>query len=407
MYTSRDPARQALAASRVSWCISVPLALFAFGIPVDVMIASQLGGSSIVLGVPLVATACWHMLVTNRFRPLPMSLLLMVVYTAWGAASVLWARDQDFFLIRMMTAAQLAVFVLLCWQVLNSERALSIVLVGFVAGCSLVVAGAWRAYLKGQALGDPVNEGTTRYAAEGFNPNDMGGTLAIGIPMAAYLALSGGRRRSYMALGYVPLAISGIVLSGSRGATITAIAAFLGVLLWFGMRNKHAFSLVLAIVGVGLVLAWNLVPWEIWARIFSLREQAAAHGTAGGRTQIWRAGLDVFARHPTVGVGAGGFSDSVNPELGFGAASHNVLLSVATELGVIGLFLFVGAFAAALRGVLRRAGDQAGLGLTLLASWFVGSTSLNWELRKTTWLVLLLCAALGAMRGSSEQGEQA
>jgi O-antigen ligase len=405
MRTWPDQMSLGLAAPKVSWRVSAPLALFAFGIPVDSTIASQIGSTSIVLGVPLVGTACWHMLVTNRLRPLPGSLLLMVAFAAWGAVSVLWARDGDLLQIRTMTTAQLVIFIFLCWQVLDSERSLSMVLAGFVAGCILVVAGTWRTYLEGQAMGDRMYEGSTRYAIEGINPNDMGATLAMGIPMAAYLALSGGRRTSYMALGYVPLAIGAIALSGSRGGTLTALAAVLGVLLWFGMRRRNALSLVLALLGAGIVLAWNLVPWEIWARIFTLREQVGGEGTAGGRTQIWRAGLWVFARHPIVGIGAGGFMDAVNPVLGSSMVAHNTLLSVATELGVIGLLLYLGAFAAALRQVLRRAGDQAAFWLTLLASWLVGSTSLTWEVRKTTWLVLLLGAAIGAMRGPSEQGE--
>jgi O-antigen ligase len=404
MHMSPNPESFGLAPPKVGWRVWAPLALFAFGIPVDVVIASRIGSSSIVVGMPLVATACWHILVTNRLRALPWSLLMMVGFAAWGAVSVVWARDQDLLLTGMLTTAQLLIFVLLCWQVLEYEEALSAVLAGFVAGCTVAAAAAWKAYLEGQALGDPMYEGSARYAADGFNVNDMGATLAIGIPMAAYLALSGRHRMSYLALGYLPLAISAIALSGSRGGSLTGIVAVLGVLIWFGTRGRSQFSLALVILAVSLVTAWNLIPWEFWARILTLREQASGDGTAGGRTQIWRAGLEVLARHPIVGVGAGGFPYSVNPLLGFSAASHNTMLSVATELGVIGLVLYAGAFASVARGVLACSGDQAAFGLTLLASWLVGASSLTWELRKTTWLVLLVCATLREMRGQSPRG---
>lgn len=398
-----NPASLGLATPRGSRLIAAALGLFAFGIPLDVMIASRIGSSSMVLGAPLMAVVGWHVLVTNRLRPIPAPLILMVGFAAWGAVSVLWAHDQDLLMIWTMTCAQLLVFVLLCWQVLDSEQALSVVLTGFVAGCIGVVAGVWRAFLAKEAVGDQMYEGGTRYAAEGFDPNDMAATVAIGIPMAAYLALSGGRRTSYVALAYLPLAGSAIVLSGSRGATVTALVAVFGVLVWYGKRRRFAFTLVLALMGAGLVFAWNLVPWDTWARIFTLREQLTDQSTAGGRTQVWRAGLDLIARHPLGGVGAGGFSSAVIPALGFRLVAHNTPLSIAVELGVPGLLLYAGAFAESLRGVLKKAGDHAGFGLTLLATWAVGSASLTWELRKTTWLVLLLCTALRAMQSPSEQ----
>ena len=56
---------------------------------------------------------------------------------------------------------------------------------------------------------DTVFEGGTRYAAQGFDPNDMAVTLALGIPMATYLALDGGSRRwKHLMLLYLPSSLS-------------------------------------------------------------------------------------------------------------------------------------------------------------------------------------------------------
>lgn len=404
MHALPDTLNRSSVTPRMNRLVAGSLALFALGIPLDVMIASRFGSSSLILGTPLVATICWRVLVTNRLRRLPGTLLMMVGFSAWGAISVLWARDQDLLVTWTMTSAQLVIFLLLCWQVLDSEHAVSAVLTGFVAGCVGAVVGVWQAFLSGQTVGDQTYEGGTRYAADGFDPNDMGVTAAIGIPMAAFLALTGGRRASYLALAYLPLAGSAIVLSGSRGATVTALVATLGVLLWLARRRRLAFALVVAFLGAGLALAWAVVPWDTWARIFTLREIFAGGNTVGDRTQVWRAGLGVFARNPVVGVGAGGFSEAIIPALGFRLVAHNTLLSVAVDLGIIGLLLYGGAFAMALLGVLQRSGDHQGLGLTLLASWAVGSASLSWELRKTTWLVLLVCAALPAMPARELRG---
>jgi hypothetical protein len=398
MRMSPELASVGLASAEVRWHVHAALALFAFGIPLDALIATRIGSSSIVLGAPLAAVACWHMLVGNRFRPLPWPLILITGFVAWSAVSVLWARDQELFQIRTTTNIQLLLFVLLGWQLLDSERALSAALFGFVVGCIGLAAGVWKAFLAGEALGG--YEGGTRFAAEGIDPNDMGVTLAIGFPMVTYLAVSSGRRARYLALGYFPLGWSAIALSGSRGATVTAVVAALGMLLWFAASRKSAIPVVLALLVGSVVLAWSYVPWETWERILTLGEAVEGGSTAGDRLQIWRAGLNVFAQ-----VGAGGFSSSVIPALGARLAAHNTLLSVAVDVGGVGLLLFAGAFAASLPRLLKRRGDHLALGLTLLATWVLGSFSLTWDHRKTTWLVLLLCAALGASQNPGGQGE--
>ena len=380
-----------------TWLESAALALFALGIPLDVMIASRIGSSSIVLGAPLVAVACWHVLVTGRIRTLPGSLLLVVGFTAWGTASMLWARDLEAYEIVTTTYAQLLLFVLLCWQVLGSERALRAIAVGFVAGCIGVVAGVWEAFLAGRAIADERYEGGTRFAAEGFDPNDMGVTLAIGIPMAAYLALAGGRR-ARVALAYVPLAWSAIMLSGSRAATVTAAVAIAALLLWLALRRRGGFALGLALVALGVALSWRFVPWETWARIFTLREQLAGGGTVGDRHRIWRAALELFERDPLAGVGAGGFSSAVVPVLGTRVEAHSTLLTVAVELGVVGVVLYGGAFAAALREVLRWAADRRGFGVALLVIRGFEYTTLNvrWDdnaYGSILWLLLSLHTA--------------
>jgi O-antigen ligase len=390
-----------------SWLPLAALALFALGIALDVMIARRLGSSSAVLGAPLVVAGCWQVVIARRVRPLPVSLLLVIAFTAWAAVSVVWARDQESLLTRITTYGQLLAFVLLSWQLVPFERACRALLLGFVVGCVGVVVGVWEAFLSGRAVADQMYEGGTRFAVQGFDPNDMAVTLALAIPMAAHLALTSGRLGSYLALGYVPLAGSAIVLSGSRGAAVTALVAVLCFLVWLGSRRKGTFAFAVVLLAAGAAFAWSYIPWDTWSRLFTLRQQLAGGGTVGDRAQIWRAGLEVFAHHPVVGVGAGGFPAAVVPAFGSKVTAHSTLLSVGVDLGIIGLLLFVGAFVAALRRVLQRTGDARALGLSLLASWLVGSASLSWEARKTTWLVLLLCAALGAMDDGSDEKERA
>ena len=75
---------------------------------------------------------------------------------------------------------------------------------------------------------------TGRYTATGFNVNDVGLTVALGIPVAWHLAVSEGgskmiRRLRLANYIYIPVAVLAIFLTASRGSLIAAIPAILFV----------------------------------------------------------------------------------------------------------------------------------------------------------------------------------
>jgi O-antigen ligase len=371
----------------------IVLALFALGIPLDVVLATQLGSSSIVSGVPLALGAAWQILSIGRLRTLPGALLFATAFTAWAAASGFWTSDWYWYGVSLTVMVQLLAFVILSWQMLRSHKDLTAMLAGFVAGCAIAALDVWRAFLSGQMVRE-----MTRYAAEAYDPNDMAVTLAIGIPAAGYLALVGTRKR-YWALGYLPLAGSAIMLSGSRAGVVTAAIGIAWVGVWTSRYSGRALTAVLLLIVGGMVFAWRTVPENLWTRVFTIGDELSG-GDLNGRAAIWRAGLEVFASHPIAGVGQGGFGKAVSPALYTRAAGHSTLLPVAAELGLVGLALFVAAFASAVP-TRRVGGHDRWLAWSLVTTWGVGSGTLSWELRKTTWFVLLIATALRAMRPST------
>jgi O-antigen ligase len=368
------------------------LFLFAAGIPIDVILASRFGSSSLILGVPLALAAAWQLARRPSFRSLSPTMLFLAAFTAWAAVSVLWSHHVVAFELRTKTNVQLLVSVLLGWQILRSRRDVRAAVAGFVLGCSVAAVETWRVF------GARAGEGVTRFRAESFDPNDMAVTLALGIPMAAYLAV-GGRLRQQVWLGYVPLAVTAIVFSGSRGGTLTAITAVAAVTLWLAIQHRLALVGAMAGLAAGIALASAYVPPETWGRIFTAREELAG-GTLGARTVIWQAGLDVLERNVLVGVGAGGFPQAVAPALFVAVVAHNTLLSVAVELGIVGVLLLGGAFAAMLRGAAGADKHDRALATILVLAWWVGSSSLTWDYRKTTWFVILIGAAVAALRSA-------
>src|SRR5712692_4223415 len=154
--------------------IRAVLALFAVGIAADVVIATRLGSSggaslaaSVVLGAPVVLAGGWQVVTAGRIRPAPAPLLVLAGFVAWSALTIFWSVDEGAVVNRVVTNVQLLALVWLGWQLVRSEDSLRAMLGGFVAGCVLIVALAWQAFLSGNAFEDAVFEGGTRYAAEG------------------------------------------------------------------------------------------------------------------------------------------------------------------------------------------------------------------------------------------------
>jgi O-antigen ligase len=369
------------------------LAMFACGIPLDQLPLTTTASATFALGIALFVGGAFEILVAGRLRPPTVLVLLLTAFVAWSSISILWSRNPQMAIERWKTAVQLLAFVWIAWQIARSRRDVTAMAAGYVIGCTVAAFAVLRELQSGRVAYDY----EVRYVAQGFDPNDLGITLATGMAIAVYLAHRGKRRRDALWLVYLPLALTAIVLSGSRSAFL-AMAVALAVAIGCA-RQRHAGVIVgaLALLVVGGALASIIVPQEVWARIFTMRE-SLAHGTLGGRTAIWIAGLGAFAKHPLFGIGIGGFGDAVAFVTGQrGGAAHNTLLSVGVELGTVGVLLFVAAVASAVLNGLRSAAPEKLLALSALATWGIGAASLTWEFRKVTWFVLLLAAAMRAV----------
>ena len=223
--------------------------------------------------------------------------------------------------------------------------------------------------------------------------------LALGMPMAVYLGAARAGKTRLLALAYLPVAVSGIALSGSRTGLVTGVVAVAAVAVWLVGRSRLGLALIGALIAGGVAFAQVVVPAETWSRTVTLEFDA---GGLGGRAELWMEGLEHFAEHPLVGVGASGYDVVVIPELHVGLVAHSTPLSIAVELGLVGLLLFYGGVALALRDALRSAADHRALAWALIATWMTGSLALMWEIRKPTWLVMLIAMVVAAMPTRAE-----
>ena len=164
--------------------------------------------------------------------------------------------------------------------------------------------------------------------------------------------------------------------------------------------------MILAVLTVSAAILY--VPSASWQR-FSTLQQEMKGGTFSHRTDIWRAGVEVYQDHPVVGVGSGAYPTAVQPIYGSSIVAHNTFLSILVETGAIGLLLFVSLLLTLLASARRLPPLSQKLWMIILLAWAVGVSGGTWEYKKATWFLfglLVAQAARSVKRVRAEAGPQ-
>ena len=370
-----------------------------FMIPWEKMVSFEgLGTMSKAAGMLVAAFWVLTVVVTGEFRkPHPFH-VAVYLFVFWNVISVFWSLDVDLTIDRIQTYFQLAILTFILWDLYTTPVALKAGLQAYVLGAYVAIGSTVVNYM---AANKAVYN---RYAATGFDANDIGVTLALGIPVAWHLALSGGNGKMAQVLklvnyAYLPAATLAILMTASRGSLIAALPAFLFILGSFSRLKLFPRVLIFAALVVALFALQPLVPQSSLDRL-ATTGTSIAEADLNDRVEIWRQGLAVYSEHPLLGVGSGAFRTVVESD----KVAHNAYLSVLVEVGLTGFILFVIILTITVYQAARHPIWNSYLWFTVLLVWAVGVFSLTWEYRKPTWLFLSLVvvsAALSVRRDES------
>jgi O-antigen ligase len=350
----------------------------------DMVFFEGLGTVSRAMGLLLAAFWIVKVIVTGRFRkPRPFH-VMVYLFVLWNTVSAFWSFDVEETLQRSKTYFQLAGLVWILWDLYTSPTALKAGLQAYVLGVYVSIGSTVVNYVMGQEAN------YLRYAATGFNANDLGLMLALGIPVAWHLAVSESNSKvthmlSLVNYAYIPIAILAISLTASRGALLAALPAFLFVLGSLPRLNFFLRVLIFAALISALFALQPLVPQSSFQRL-GTTGASIADGDLGDRVDIWRESIASFTEHPLLGIGSGAFRTAVVP----GNVAHNSFLSVLAEVGMVGFALFVIILAMTVYQAMHQPKWDARFWLIILLVWTIGASSLTWEHRKATWLFLSL-----------------
>ncbi|RIK42582.1 MAG: hypothetical protein DCC55_08350 [Chloroflexi bacterium] len=354
------------------------------------IVVGDLGSISRAIGLLVMGGWILAVAVTDKIRQIRPFHLLVALFVLWNVASVLWSVDIDGTLVRIGTYFQNALMVLIIWDIYTTPATLRAGLQIYVVGASVSIVGLVLNFLSLDYAG------YRRFSAANLDPNDLGMRLVIGIVIAWYLIISTTNYRRTWMLSlfnyiYVAIGIFAVILTASRTAFVGLLLASLYIVLSFS-QFKFITRIVsyFALIGI-LVILLSLVPQSSWERLGET-QASISQGNLTGRVDIWTEGLVLFAEHPILGVGSGAFRAAIT----LNQPPHNVFISTLTETGMIGLFLFVMTLAASVYQIRFLPRLEARLWLFLFLTWVIGASTLNWEYKKHTWLILNLIVVASA-----------
>jgi hypothetical protein len=256
-----------------------------------------------------------------------------------------------------------------------------------------------------------------RAGGPNLGPNRYAQVLVVLVPMGVMLARTSPTRRLRLgAWACTALVVGGIVLTYSRGAAL--VVALVGLLLFAlgGVRLRH---LVLTIT-VLLVLSSAFPRWTdrfdgATAVLDPDQGVEQADGSTRGRVSSTLGAFRVFADHPLLGVGPGNYplhhrdaAEQVGIRIADTRQPHNLPGQIAAETGTVGLLVFFGIVALAMRSAVRGRRSEEGsetdrgvaTGLLIAMVAYLGSaTFLHLAYERYFWLLVALAVAAGLTAG--------
>ncbi len=235
--------------------------------------------------------------------------------------------------------------------------------------------------------------------ATGNNVNIIGMVLSLCMVLAVYYAYYERKRIYYL---FSAVEFAAIMLTGSRRSMLAAVG---GIVLLVFLKDRSWRLLVRLLVIIGLVAAvfYAVMTYEplykvIGRRLVSMFEYASTN--TGDTSIIWRKNfvgyaIDFFLESPLVGIGASNFSARLGLLTGLTTYSHNNLLEILANNGLIGFGIYYSFYvyivARLSKIAFRLSNPFAKLMLTVMAVIIVSEFSI--VIYYTVFLMAFICLA--------------
>jgi O-antigen ligase len=372
---------------------------FVFTVPWDNFPLPLVGSVSRVFGLALVSVAVLTTVMQGRFRKPDAVLGFAVAFSGWGILSLLWTISYESTVVLASTYVQLVASVWVIREFVRSREDVQPLLAAICLGLFVPLVDL----LNNFRLGSAVYGYETRFSGNGFNANQLGLYLVLGLPIAWHLLMNRRGLVRAAAVIYFVVAPLGLLLTATRGAFLAGLVAYTVVPLTLPRLSLRSYALsgvMLILVTLSLAL---VVPAANWERMLGITN-AVAEGNMSGRTSIWNAALQAFPQRPLLGAGLGAFAPAVGPYLqnSHTTNAHNLALGLLVEDGLVGVCLFAAVLVACARTIVRSPPPHRALWGVLAVTWLISGLSGSPESVKFTWVLFGLIAAQSGLTTISD-----
>jgi O-antigen ligase len=327
------------------------LGLYIVLVPIDdaLLVGGGFTVTKIVgLGIAIVAGAT--MLRRGIRITVPYAVLGWLAVVGLMAISITWSIEPEMSTGNLMTiASEFALLLILVAVPMNEAELRTVVWATIISGAAVGLTAMALARHELSTQAGQVGRLYLSFGTATLDPNRFGASLLL--PIAMTVGTMGQTKGWTRAALLVPLGLSlgAVYLSASRG-TLVALGAMAAVAVLYS-RRRVLLGSILAVAG----LLVYIIPSEISARL-----NEGTGSTLTGRTDIWRVAVAAFPLHPLLGSGVGTFIAAYNraffltyqPDfLDWDRDPHNLIMSTAVELGIVGLVLLATALILQYRSV--------------------------------------------------------
>lgn len=290
-------------------------------------------GLLMLLGIPLLLLSIPAFLNCIKRTVWDTAMIILVAFFAYNILTVLWTPSFSGKSLYNYIKIVVIVMCLYCQE--YSYREKKLLLTGAVINC-LIVCGLM---LTGKYIGYTDNRMTLTVFGVEQDPNYLGYLFLV--PMAVFVQRVLLSKAMYQKVLFALLAVLllfCVLMTGSRGAFLglVAVVATSVITKFRKLSSRILFCVVMAVCAVvvyGFVV--SLLP-EAIAKRFSVQLVLDTGGT--GRVDIWLDTLSVMKKAPYRLLM--GFGTSSSWHL-VGNATHNFILQLLLEVGIIGTYLFL------------------------------------------------------------------
>ncbi len=335
-------------------------------------------------------------------RPLAWAAMSFTALVVVALASMAWSASPRVSLVAALASALMLVFLIasaqLRWR--DSDRRRHDVALLWWAG--VVAQGLG---LLGYLVGNTWSvQYAGRYGGLFANANFSGMLSALMLPVALVVAERASRRGRWLTGVGASILLTTLLLSGSRGGLLSTVAGVLTVLVVLRWSAARRWLAPILAVGIVSALAAALATWlASTSPLASYSRELSEVDVLSGRSELYLASLRRFAAHPILGSGF-----NTGPEFNADRLqAHNIVLTVATDLGVLGLVPFlVGLVALAVAArPLARGNLLLGGAVAVLLNDMAESSLFGWgnSTALLSWLILVAAAMAGRSLAERQQ----